>query len=547
MTLETGGMVRFEDRRIQGTPASADATPAKSLILDGQQRITSLYQACMRKNAIQIKTSRNEAIRRWLYIDMERAIDPTGDREDAIIGVREDKTIRTNFGKHIELDLTTSEREYEEYMFPLNRVFDYDQWQQGFITFHDHRKETTEFFWEFKNHVIKKFEGYQVPVISLDKETKLEAVCLVFQKVNTGGMSLDTFELVTAMYAAQGFNLREDWLGTLDRDGRQERLRDFSPLLECISSTDFLQVASLLHTKSQWRIAKSESNQDLPVVTAKRQSLLKLPLDAYLRHRELAQRGLEEAARFLHQLKIFRVGDIPYRTQLVPLAAILAELSSSLKFATVRNKLARWYWCGVFGELYGSATETRSARDMVEVPAWVDGDDQPSTVAEALFSVDRMDSLRTRRSAAFKGLNALLMVEGARDFRSGQKYSETVFFDDAVDIHHIFPRHWCEGHGIAADQYNSIVNKAPLSSSTNRTLGGDAPSRYLRRLEGGAEPIPTETIDAHLRTHLIDPVFLRNNKFDEFYEARKSLLCSLIENAMGKKAFRGHEAGEGNA
>jgi hypothetical protein len=40
------------------------------------------------------------------------------------------------------------------------------------------------------------------------------------------------------------------------------------------------------------------------------------------------------------------------------------------------------------------------------------------------------------------------MGEGAIDFRSGQSYGQTVFFDEGVDIHHIFPQDWCKKQGI---------------------------------------------------------------------------------------------------
>ena len=40
----------------------------------------------------------------------------------------------------------------------------------------------------------------------------------MFEKVNTGGKPLDAFELVTAMYAASGHELRKDWYGD---DGHQ--------------------------------------------------------------------------------------------------------------------------------------------------------------------------------------------------------------------------------------------------------------------------------------------------------------------------------------
>jgi hypothetical protein len=80
--------------------------------------------------------------------------------------------------------------------------------------------------------------------------------------------------------------------------------------------------------------------------------------------------------------------------------------------------------------------------------------------------------MRMRLSAAYKGVNALLMKEGAEDFRSGQKFDHTVFFGENVDIHHIFPQDWCKTNGIKPDVFDSIINKTPLSYRTNRIIEG---------------------------------------------------------------------------
>ena len=550
MGIKTGESVPFKDRPIEGAPKKAHKTQSQLLVLDGQQRITSLYRSLLRKKVIKTRAVRkNVVVKRWFYIDMKNALDPDFPREDAIVGVPEERISRKNFGKNIVIDLSTPEKEYESGMFPLNQVFDAMDWFQKFQEHFRHSGDKAKFFFRFHDQVVKSFEHYQVPIIRLDSDTALDAVCLVFEKVNTGGKPLDTFELVTAMYAAQGFNLRDDWLGGKKTSGRRAHLRE-SKLLQDITSTDFLQVISLLHTKSSWRDAKrmGKSARDLPAVTASRQFLLKMPLEAYHSHADAAQDGLREAAKFLQELHIYRLWDLPYQSQLIPLAAILAEIGPRRDNAAVRTRLAQWFWSGVFGELYGSATETRFALDTVQAPSWTVNDgEEPVTVYESGFRADRLDSLRRRNSAAYKGLNVLLMAEGARDFRSGKTYAHTVFFEEGVDIHHIFPQAWCKRQGIPAERFNSIVNKTPLSWRTNRMLGGDAPSRYLRRLEQGREGSPgisPEVLDEHLKSHMIDPSLLRNDDFDGFYNDRKTALLAVVERAMGKKAYRGDATDE---
>ena len=112
-----------------------------------------------------------------------------------------------------------------------------------------------------------------------------------------------------------------------------------------------------------------------------------MPKEAYLTYRDKVEQGFQSAAKFLRQQYIYQVIDLPYQTQLVPLAAIFAEIGDKANYAGHVDKIARWYWCGVFGELYGSAVESRFARDIVEVPAWLEGGPEPQTVTEGVLVV----------------------------------------------------------------------------------------------------------------------------------------------------------------
>ena len=130
----------------------------------------------------------------------------------------------------------------------------------------------------------------------------------------------------------------------------------------------------------------------------------------------------------------------------------------------------------------------------------------------------------------------VLMNVGAIDWRSGQKFDHTVFFDESVDIHHIFPRKWCEDHK-KPPEYDSIINKTPLAFRTNRIIGGVAPSEYLAKLEAGGKEGPgieKAVLDQYLASHLIDPVRLRADAFETFMADRQERLLRLIEKATGQ-------------
>lgn len=559
MTLETGGEVNFKPRPVEGAPPEAKQTKPHSLLLDGQQRMTSLYQVSLRGKVVETLTPKKKKVRRWFYLDIRKALDPSADREEAVLGVPADKVIRKDFGREAVLDLSTPELEYAQLMYPVSQVFDWDRWQDGFDHYWrgDEHETIRDDFRRFKRSILENFRYYRVPVISLDRSTSKEAVCVVFEKVNTGGKALDAFELVTAMYAASGHELRKDWFGDDIKPGRHQRFKEtLRPadsemgIIAEVSNTDFLQAISLFYTRDLRRQAAESGKvgKELPAITGNRQALLNLPLVAYKQYEKQVEAGFNKAARFLHMLHIYRIFDLPYQSQIVPLAAILADIGDSWEHQTIRQKLITWYWNGVFGELYGSAVDTRNAKDFVEVPAWLKGGPEPTTVTETMFRADRLKTMRMRLSAAYKGVNALLMSEGAQDFRSGQKFDHTVFFGENVDIHHIFPQDWCKTHGLKPADYDPIINKTPLSYRTNRIIGGAVPSQYLTKLEKGDKvnpPIEPAKLDAYLRSHLIDPDLLRRDDFPNFMSDRQKRLLTLIEQAMGKPVYRGDVAEEG--
>ena len=560
MTLDTGGDVNFKPRPIEGAPEKAKRTEPTELLLDGQQRMTSLYQVTLRGQVVRTITPKKKPVERWFYIDIRKALDPSVDREEAILSVPADKVVRTEFNRVVDRDYSTTEKEFEHLVFPLSRVFDGMAWQMEFVTWANANGRMAE-LWPtvqlFYNDVLANFTGYHVPVIALDKTTTKEAVCTVFEKVNTGGKPLDAFELVTAIYAADGHELRKDWYGEgRNNKGRHGRFVDAQRLADAqkgilanVANTDFLHVISLFHTRDLRRAAEivGKDRRELPQVTGKREALLNLPLEAYKKYEGQAEQGFLKAAKFLFTQRIYRIFDLPYQSQLIPLAAILADIGDDWELDANREKLQKWYWCGVLGELYGSAVETRISRDFLEVPGWLKGGAIPTTVSEASFRPDRLKTMRMRLSAAYKGVNALLMKEKAKDFRSGQEFDHTVFFGENVDIHHIFPKKWCEGKKIEPKKYDSIINKTPLSYRTNRIIGGVAPSAYLARLEAGsseASAVAPERLDEFLMSHLIDPTLLRADDFDRFMIERQKALIALIEKAMGKQTAAEEEGEE---
>jgi hypothetical protein len=532
MLLETGNEnIKFKTKEVEGAPEKSNSKP-EMLILDGQQRITSLYQAIITNEVVHTRNAKGYEIKRWYYIDMNKALDPNTDLEEAVFSINENKIITENIGRDIVLDLTTEENEIKNMMYPVWLVDEWQEWYMKYQEYYDYDKEKILFWNKFYNKIIRSFDLYMLPVIVMKKDNPKEAVCQVFEKVNTGGVSLTVFELLTATYAADEFDLKEDW------EKIKLQFKEYK-VLQNTNNTDIIQAITLYSTYQKRQSSITAGNTEgLPAVSAKRKEMLNLSIEDYKKHRDIIVNAFIRASKILLESHIFNARDLPYTTQLIPMAGVLAKLGNKIDNMGNKKKLMRWFWCGVLGELYGSANETRYALDMMQIPEWIEHDTkEPNTIYDANFSPSRLHTLRTRNSAAYKGVYALLMDEATRDWLSATKIDLITYFSESIDIHHIFPVAWCNKNNIKREDFDCIINKTPLSGRTNRIVSGDAPSKYLDRLKKHAG-VSDDDFDIILKSHTLNPRYLYDDDFYGFMNDRKELILKRIETAMGKKIAR---------
>jgi hypothetical protein len=533
MLLETGSdQVRFKPKPVSGTSV-APGTEPKLLLLDGQQRLTSLTQALTGDGVVHTKDDKKRLFDRRYYIDMALAVQGDEFIEESVKSVPGDGKIKTDFDRRIVLDLSTPVLEQQHAWFPLRLLFaGYDQngWLYG-VGDQDLAKQ-------FMEIVLKPTATYQIPAIQLGSDTSKSAVATVFEKVNTGGVPLNVFELLTATFAGDkayfdqhgdDFRLNDDWAAI------QEEFKA-EPVLTSLGSTDFLQAATLLTT---WKRSRYSTAERKPAISAKRDDILKLQLSDYLEWRDVLVKAFEWTAVFAADLHIFEPRFMPYPTQLVPLAVSKVILGDVADSHGVKERLRQWYWCGILGELYGSATETRFARDVEQLAGWAGGTTStaPGTVSEALFQERRLYTLKTRQSAAYKGIYALIIGTGAKDWIKDVTFSRVQYKTLQTDIHHIFPEKWSKDRNLDRSQWDSIINKTPLAAATNRAIGGVAPTEYLPRVQS-RDQLSADEVDAVISTHGIDAASLRNDDFEAHLTHRKEFLIGLIEATMGKSVVR---------
>lgn len=496
----------------------------KRLLLDGQQRLTSLYQALKLKGAVTMGP-KEKKLKRFFYFDIIEMIKEDINEDKVVIIANENKYSKQT-GTVNAYDYSTIEKECQNNVFPTNLSLDItamNQWGQVY-TKHFTDAENSQRWNSFFTKMLT-IGGYNIPVISLTEENKKEAVCSVFENVNTGGVPLSVFELLTATFASDGHRLRQEWKEKIEVSLKNNQ-QDYNKVLQNVSNVDFLQSLTLLAT----------SKKSGHAVACKRKHILDLELNEYKENRDFILDGYIEAARFLLLQNIYSYNDIPYGSQLIPMAAVFAKLGNKATTAKSMDKISQWYWNGVFGEMYGGANETRFVKDFTELSNWIldDNSDMPDTIKVSSFRADRLDEMRTKNSAAYKGVGALLLKAGAMDFEKGYTIDNITKYNSAnIDIHHIFPKDYCQKMNIPKDKYDSIINKAPISYDTNRSIGGVAPSKYIQNrldVENGFDKT-----NELLLSQLITPEFIREDNFEAYYYARKNCLIGLIEKATKRK------------
>lgn len=549
MLLENGGKTKFRVRPIEGVEYDDSFDKkAERLILDGQQRLTSLTQVLKLDKPVVTTDSKKKKIERFYYIDIEKALEDEENYEEAFFGVDKDKTLRENFGRDIKIDLSTKEKEYDHMCFPCTQILNSDDWEDGL---HEYAPEKFQRYLLFRRTILAHFRDYELPIIELKKDNKKEAVCIVFEKVNTGGIPLSIFELITATYAADNVNLRDEWYGNKIRDvkGYKEKFQEIN-LLKKLEPTDFLQGLTLLHTYNQRQqdIQNGKKGKQITGVSAKREAILNLPLSSYQAYKDKLFEGYKHVARFLRSEAFFSNKDLPYSSQLIPLAAVMAMIGERWQERDIKTKITEWFWNGVLGELYGGSSETTISLDLQELMEWIRGGDQkPSTIRKATFNADRLNTLKSRGSAAYKGIHVLIQREGAYDFfwkTRIQDLSQSDWEENKLDIHHIFPILWCRQRGITQERYNSILNKTPISYKANRMIGGKAPSEYVKQLQNHKSvQLDDSEIDEIFLSHCIEPNALRSDNFEEFIRTRAEMIIERIEKVTGKSVIRVKEYG----
>lgn len=529
----------FALRSFQGSGDKLKDNP-NLMVLDGQQRLTSLYQALFIREGVEFRKKKYH-----FYLDIPHLMsDPDGSIEvgdpffeDALFFVlqeKEEQKFRYE-GLKKRYNLTKHEDEMTHGALPLWSIFDPDgylsDWKTNFLInqSHEDMKQYVQLQKTWDNLVqpwIDRIRNYPFPVVELRPDMPLSAICHIFEKVNSQGLPLDVFDLCTAILWSQGFFLNDKWAKQIN-EFKDQNLFQMQPL----NGTAFMQSIALLASMDRKRANPGERL----AVACRKRDLMELDRSTVERYWDILVNGYKESSIFMMDQGILSERILPYTTMIIPLSAIFADIRNRKGEVGAKSawpKIKRWYWCSVFSQRYSGPVETYSALDFEQVVSWINDGPEPDAVRTFIFRSDSLQEISSIRNAMYKGVLCLLSQNEAQDFSGGGRLNAILFHDLGQDHHHIFPWNALSQlpTPIKDPRADSIINKTLISAAANRSISGKLPSKYVMEWRN---KLGTEQYNNILESHEIDPEILSNNRWNEFVLDRRERLKKLIESVCG--------------
>lgn len=492
----------FASREFQGAPP-LDGKPATYLILDGQQRLTSLYQAFF-----------GTGEHRY-FIDLRRLMGGA-ELEDAIFHLRANhKRARA---------LEEFPKQVEEMVLPLSVLKggngQYAKWTKRAIKEMRGAVEEAEVerideaLDEIGETWIQTIDDYKFPVVTLSDKTTADAVCTIFETLNRTGVKLSVYELLTARFWPQDINLRALWHEALDR-GPIIREFDVDPY--------YMMVVIAM-------VARSSPS-------AKRSDVLNLTGDDVREWWDRAAWGMKTGLELLREeCGVINGAWLPYNTILMPLAAILAKhgMPAGPAAGAVRQKVARWYWCSVFGQRYESSPTSQMAKDVTEVPAWLAGGDLPEAIRDFRFDPRMLRDTTTRQRAVYRGTIGLVLRNQPLDFHTAKQITSDLMVEQGIDDHHIFPQAYLAAArpDVPARLRDCVLNRTLIDRVTNIRIGKRPPSGYLGEM---FDAMGTQ-LGPLLASHILPDGMagpLMQDDFEGFLDWREQEIWRRIQQVTG--------------
>jgi len=444
-------------------------------VLDGQQRITSLYAA--RKGLIYTKEGESGERGEIDYKDISISLAPDPNADEEVV--------------------LTEPPENDSY-----------------ISVHELLKgDFTDWMEEYSKEELKKIEVYKKRLTGYDFSTivmpeyPLDIACEVFTRINTGGTELTLFEIMVAKTYDQKkkFDLAERYEWLIDNKGAEKDLEDVGydtippvPVLQCVSA----------HLSKQVR----------------RKDILKLDKTKFIKSWDAVKDGIFDAVDFMRKYLHVPVSALlPYNAILVPFSYFFIRMKGQRPSTVQRKLLEQYFFWAALSERFSSWAEGKIALDMKRMDKILK-EKAPNYRGEEidLDVQDLKEQWFSAGNAFCKGIICLyasykpLSFDGEGQVELGNAWLKRA---NSKNYHHFFPKSYLWKKGYDDWYANSIINITLVDDYLNkRTIGSKAPGKYMKTFER-----TNNQLSKTMKTHLIDNLNtfgVWKNDYDTFIEKR---------------------------
>ena len=490
----------FAIREFEGAPKLNGHKPT-FLVLDGQQRLTSLYQAFY-----------GVGEHRY-FLDLRKLMDGN-DFEEAIFHFR----TTTKQAKRLE----SFEAQAKDLVLPLSVL---KGGSGAFLRWVlqvtnplpiEERTRMLDALTSLADRWIGTIDDYHFPIVTLSEHVGADALCTIFETLNRTGVKLSVFELLTARFWPKNINLRQLWEGAR---AQFPIIADYD-----VDAYYVLQGISLACRKTP---------------SCKRSDVLNLAAGDILEWWDKVVWGLAGSLELLQEdCSVILPKWLPYTTMLPPMATVMARTGPihTAQAGARSEKLKQWFWCAVFGQAYESSPNSKSSRDVVELLRWLGGGGAPELVTGFQFDPRALRDVTPRQRSIYRATICLILGGGAKDFHTQAKITRKLMAEEGIDDHHVFPSAYLRKNGVTVPSARDcVLNRTLIDRTTNQMISDRAPSDYLDEIRN-TPGFPFETVlNSHTLPPAPDSALLRDD-YEAFLSWRQSQLWKKIQMVTGASA-----------
>lgn len=476
------------------------------LVLDGQQRITSIYRALKGIDDVWIIMKNNDELDESLQDIPFKSI-PLESSVFSIEGYEDMEHLSINLSTvYKKINDSLLQDDIEEYFKQLNisKNLDNDSYKNLFKTYLQSIQKIEDLFKS------QKLVAYFLLDMSADK------FALFFERSNSLGISLTFVDILVAKLI-NGFNLRK----------KIEEFETQNPNFELNRELVARTVAFLVGKKVD-----------------KKYILSQLKSEHFNTYWDEITNIYKSSIEYLYNNNfILNYKWIPYPNTIIPIMMFLRNLpnkSFSQMNQNQKNFLEYWYWSSVLSQRYVAATNEIIILDSSVLSDIAKG----NKITDKLYmrklktiinNYEDIISYNKKGSAIYVALLNFINynASGLLDWNNCSNIS----FTDKIDDHHIFPREYLNStldEESDRNLINSIANRTLIPKITNIKIGKKAPHIYMKELLN-INPDFKRVLENHMiPSDILSGLY--ENFYDTFIEERAKLIFNKInEKIISKK------------